>query len=108
MRRVMYLDAAVRGGATRALIREWRSKGEAIDALQGAPPELDAASPATADPAPVPRLACELCDQGVESGAIETMYVHRHCRRSMIDRLLALYQEQRSQPNSREEPRPRL
>src|SRR5215472_15670361 len=32
-RRVMYLDAAVRGGATRALIREWRSKGEALDAL---------------------------------------------------------------------------
>jgi ParB/RepB/Spo0J family partition protein len=99
-RRVMYLDAAVRGGATRALIREWRSKGEALDALQGAPPV--AADPATAasGPAPAPRLACELCDQGVESGAIETMYVHRHCRRTMIDRLLALYQEQRGQPTS--------
>jgi|SRR5215469_4562969 len=96
-RRVMYLDAAVRGGATRALIREWRSKGEALDALQGAAPMLDSAAPISAEPAPAPRLACELCDQGVETGVIETMYVHRHCRRSMIDRLLALYQEQRNQ-----------
>jgi len=95
-RRVMYLDAAVRGGATRALIREWRSKGEALDALQGTPPVVAEAAAAAAGPAPPPRLACELCDQGVESGAIETMYVHRHCRRSMIDRLLALYQDQRN------------
>jgi hypothetical protein len=56
-------------------------------------------------PAPAPRLACELCDQGVETGAIETMYVHRHCRRSMIDRLLAVYQEQRNQTNEREQSR---
>jgi ParB/RepB/Spo0J family partition protein len=96
-RRVMYLDAAVRGGATRALIREWRSKGEALDALQGLPPVVADSVPAATGPAPPPRLACELCEQGVESGAIETMYVHRHCRRSMIDRLLALYQEQRNQ-----------
>jgi ParB/RepB/Spo0J family partition protein len=96
-RRVMYLDAAVRGGATRALIREWRSKGEALDALQGAAPVVDQVNAGTGGAAPPPRLACELCDQGVESGAIETMYVHRHCRRSMIDRLLAVYQEQRSQ-----------
>ena len=96
-RRVMYLDAAVRGGATRALIREWRTKGEAIDALQGLSPVTAETGSPDAVPAAPTRLACELCDQGVESGAIETMYVHRHCRRSMIDRLLALYQEQRSQ-----------
>lgn len=96
-RRVMYLDAAVRGGATRALIREWRSKGEALDALQGATPVLDQTVQLAGEPTPAPRLACELCDQGVETGVIETMYVHRHCRRSMIDRLLALYQEQRNQ-----------
>jgi ParB/RepB/Spo0J family partition protein len=99
-RRVMYLDAAVRGGATRSLIRQWRQQGEALDALQGAvkvSPETD--GEAAAPPAP-PRLACELCDQGVEAGAIEMMYVHRHCRRSMIDRLLTLYHEQRSQQNA--------
>jgi hypothetical protein len=103
----MYLDAAVRGGATRALIREWRSKGEALDALQGLTPVVEQPGGADPAPAPPPRLACELCDQGVESGAIETMYVHRHCRRSMIDRLLALYQEQRNHPppNPREESR---
>lgn len=96
-RRTMYLDAAIRGGATRSLIREWRTKGEALDALQGPAPALENGAAAAAEPAPAPRLACELCDQGVESGAIETMYVHRHCRRSMIDRLLAVYQEQRNQ-----------
>lgn len=96
-RRVMYLDAAVRGGATRALIREWRSKGEAIDALQVATGALSDSAAALPGPDQPARIACELCDQGVESGAIETMYVHRHCRRSMIDRLLAVYQEQRSQ-----------
>jgi len=99
-RRVMYLDAAVRGGATRALIREWRSKGEALDAIQGAPAVVDSATATLADPPPTARLACELCDQGVESGLIETMFVHRHCRRSMIDRLLALYQEQRGERNA--------
>jgi ParB/RepB/Spo0J family partition protein len=96
-RRMMYLDAAVRGGATRTLIREWRTRGEAIDALQGQVPVTGPGTPEAAAITTPPRLACELCDQGVESGAIETMYVHRHCRRSMIDRLLALYQEQRRQ-----------
>jgi ParB/RepB/Spo0J family partition protein len=96
-RRMMYLDAAVRGGATRALIREWRSKGEAIDELQVlAPVPADVAAQAFG-PNEAPRITCELCEQGVESGGIETMYVHRHCRRSMIDRLLALYQQQRSE-----------
>lgn len=99
-RRVMYLDAAVRGGATRAVIREWRSKGEALDAIQGAAVTLDSANSAQAGPPPPPRLACELCEQGVETGAIETMFVHRHCRRSMIDRLLSLYQEQRGERNA--------
>lgn len=100
-RRVMYLDAAVKGGATRALIRQWRSQGEALDALQGAVPVSAEAISEAAMPAATPRLACELCDQGVETGAIEMMYVHRHCRRSMIDRLLAIYQEQRAQNGER-------
>lgn len=99
-RRVMYLDAAVRGGATRALVRQWRSQGEALDALQQAAPVTAEAISEAAMPAAPTRLCCELCDQGVETGAIEMMYVHRHCRRSMIDRLLAMYQEQRSQSNS--------
>jgi len=99
-RRVMYLDAAVRGGATRALIRQWRSQGEALDALQGTPAVIEGTPSADVEPAPPARLACELCDQGVESGAIETMFVHRHCRRSMIDRLLALYQQQRGEHNA--------
>lgn len=99
-RRVMYLDAAVRGGATRALVRQWRTQGEALDALQSAAPVPAEATSEAAFPAAPARIACELCDQGVESGAIEMMYVHRHCRRSMIDRLLALYQEQRGQTNT--------
>lgn len=99
-RRVMYLDAAVRGGATRSLIRQWRAQGEALDAIQSAAPVSADAISEAAMPTAAARLACELCDQGVESGAIEMMYVHRHCRRSMIDRLLALYQEQRNQSNA--------
>lgn len=96
-RRVMYLDAAVRGGATRALVRQWRQQGEALDALQGAPPVPAEAISEAAFPAAPARIACELCDQGVEVGGIEMMYVHRHCRRSMIDRLLAVYQAQRAE-----------
>lgn len=99
-RRVMYLDAAVRGGATRALVRQWRQQGEAIDALQTTAPVSAEAISGAAMPAAPTRLCCELCDQGVETGAIEMMYVHRHCRRSMIDRLLAMYQEQRAQLNA--------
>lgn len=95
-RRMMYLDAAVRGGATRALIREWRQKGEALDELQNLAPVVISDNSESTTPAMPPRIACELCEQGVETGAIETMYVHRHCRRSMIDRLLAMYQEQRT------------
>lgn len=99
-RRVMYLDAAVRGGATRALVRQWRQQGEALDALQVAAPVTAEATSEAAMPAAPARITCELCDQGVEIGGIEMMYVHRHCRRSMIDRLLALYQEQRGQLNA--------
>lgn len=99
-RRVMYLDAAVRGGATRSIIRQWRQQGESFDALQTAAPVSAEATAEAAHP-PIPaRLQCDLCEQGVETGAIEMMYVHRHCRRSMIDRLLALYQEQRNQSNA--------
>lgn len=98
-RRVMYLDAAVRGGATRALVRQWRQQGEALDALQTtAPVSAEAISEASLPAAPA-RITCELCDQGVEVGGIEMMYVHRHCRRSMIDRLLAVYQAQRAEQN---------
>lgn len=99
-RRVMYLDAAVRGGATRALVRQWRQQGEALDALQTTAPVTAEAISEAAMPAAPARITCELCDQGVETGAIEMMYVHRHCRRSMIDRLLAMYQEQRAQLNA--------
>ena len=99
-RRVMYLDAAVKGGATRALIRQWRQQGETFDALQVAAGAVAEALPETSWPAAPSRLVCELCDQGVETGAIEMMYVHRHCRRSMIDRLLTIYQEQRAQSNA--------
>lgn len=98
-RRVMYLDAAVRGGATRALVRQWRQQGEALDAIQTVAPVSAEAISEAAMPAAPPRMACELCDQGVETGAIEMMYVHRHCRRSMIDRLLAVYQAQRADSN---------
>lgn len=98
-RRVMYLDAAVRGGATRALVRQWRQQGENFDALQQAAPVTAEAISEAAMPAAPARISCELCDQGVETGAIEMMYVHRHCRRSMIDRLLAVYQAQRADSN---------
>lgn len=96
LRRVMYLDAAVKGGATRSVIRQWRQQGEVFDHLQSAAPVAAEAAAEAAMPAAPPRLQCELCDLGVEAGAVEMMYVHRHCRRSMIDRLLALYQEQRN------------
>lgn len=99
-RRVMYLDAAVRGGATRALVRQWRTQGENFDALQQAAPVTAEAISEASMPAAHARIVCELCDQGVEVGGIEMMYVHRHCRRSMIDRLLAVYQAQREQSNS--------
>lgn len=100
IRRTMWLDAAVRGGATRSLIRKWRQDAEAFDAMQQPAPVSAEAVSEAAQPAAPPRLTCDLCEQGVETGAIEMMYVHRHCRRSMIDRLLALYQEQRSQANA--------
>ena len=94
LRRMMYLDAAVRGGATRALIRQWRQKDEALDALQSQAPVVESVNPESSMRDAPPRIECELCQLGVEAGAIETMYVHRHCRRSMIDRLLTLYHEQ--------------
>jgi ParB/RepB/Spo0J family partition protein len=86
--RLSYLDAAVRGGASIQLVREWRIKanamyGEGIPAIADQP-----AAGMAALPAPEFRMCCFLCNDDSDVYEMELLYVHRRCRRIVLDRLL--------------------
>lgn len=79
--RVMYLDAAIRGGATASVVRTWRSGSELTE--QPAPangiPSDPAAASATVAPAPV--MECLFCGDADDPHLIEVVYLHRQCRK---------------------------
>jgi ParB/RepB/Spo0J family partition protein len=83
-RRAMYLEAACKGGATYAMVHDWRLKGNIMDAMQEHTPGALVETPAAA--APVRNeLVCALCTSEEDAYEMEIMYVHRSCRR-MLER----------------------
>lgn len=86
--RRMYLDAAVRGGASTRLVREWRASWERLRALQaGEEPPAEHYVPPPPQP-PGSTLSCFVCDSNEDPHDLELIYLHRSCRRLIVARIV--------------------
>ena len=79
LRRKMLLQAAAEGGCSVTQMRRWRTEGNAIDALQPAPPIIEQTQDHGDGSAAVPTIDCFFCGEGPSAGAIRTLYVHQPC-----------------------------
>jgi hypothetical protein len=86
--RMMYLDAAIRGGATARIVQEWRVQSQAM-APADAPPPSSGANQYSGLPAPVTTMTCICCKSPEEPWNMELIPVHRRCRGMFLDALLA-------------------
>jgi ParB family chromosome partitioning protein len=86
--RAMYLDAAVRGGASARLVIEWRQQSAAIPPT--APPQAgDGQNQFTTLPPPVTTMTCICCESDARPWEMEFVPMHRQCRAMFIDAALA-------------------
>ena len=81
--RLVYLDAAIRGGASISLVRDWRvkanllySNGTIEPGLQNPSPE-QMLSPVQLD------CSCFFCGDDKHVYAMELVYLHRYCRQAL-------------------------
>jgi len=86
--RMMYLDAAVRGGASARMVQEWRVKSEAFAPVE-APPPTTGENQFTALPPPITQMCCLFCESPAEPWEMELVPMHRRCRAIFLDRILA-------------------
>jgi len=86
--RMMYLDAAIRGGATARIVQEWRTQAN-LAAPAEAPPPTTEENQYTGLPAPVTTMTCVCCGSADEPWAMELLAVHRRCRGMFLDPHLA-------------------
>lgn len=83
-RRAMYLDAAMLGGASVRMVREWRVQGNLADGVNGAGlPAVEGAANPISHIQPY-RMECFLCQSDEDKHELEVIYVHRSCRRVML------------------------
>jgi ParB/RepB/Spo0J family partition protein len=86
--RMMYLDAAIRGGATARIVQEWRIQSESM-APAAAPALTNGENQYTGLPAPITTMICLFCDSSAEPWEMELVPMHRRCRAIFLDRFLA-------------------
>ena len=90
--RMMYLDAAIRGGATARIVQEWRIQSEAMMPAP-APDPGDGSNQYTGLPAPITTMRCVCCSSDAEPWAMDLIPVHRRCRQMFVDPMLARLRE---------------
>ena len=87
--RTVYLDAAIRGGATAAIVRNWRQQGELVSSAETQPataPDATASVPAAA---PAYKMVCFFCGDDDCPHLMEMLWVHQQCRK-FLERSLAM------------------
>ena len=85
--RMMYLDAAIRGGATARIVQEWRIQSEAMTPA-GAPAPTTGENQYSGLPAPITTMTCVCCQSSEEPWNMELIPVHRRCRGMFVDPLI--------------------
>lgn len=84
-----YLDAAIRGGASARMVRDWRIQAERlIKALPAEEPGPDLSSSPPAKEMPGSSLICFLCEDSDPIYELELLYVHTGCRKIFLDRII--------------------
>jgi ParB family chromosome partitioning protein len=86
--RMMYLDAAIRGGATARIVQEWRIASDAMTPVD--PPAPTSGENQYAGlPAPITSMICLFCESTDEPWMMELVPMHRRCRAIFLDRIVA-------------------
>ena len=85
--RRMYLDAAARGGATARMVQEWRIQSDRVTPVE-LPAPGDGTNQFSALPPPITSMMCFLCDGTEDVHEMELLYVHRACRKVILERFL--------------------
>jgi ParB family chromosome partitioning protein len=85
--RMMYLDAAIRGGATARIVQEWRIQANLAAPVE-APPVMPGENQYTGLPAPVTSMTCVCCNSAEEPWNMELIPVHRRCRGMFLQKHL--------------------
>jgi hypothetical protein len=85
--RKVFLDSAIKSGATVAAMREWVQRANQFQELQEAGPQGPV--PLTPPPgaAPVHEIRCHFCNEGMDVGPLITIYAHQLCERIFRRRL---------------------
>jgi ParB/RepB/Spo0J family partition protein len=79
--RLIYLDAASRGGATVQVVRNWRTQEYQPAPQASAEDGTPAAAGFTPATAAAPAMVCLFCADSDEPERMEHVWLHRHCRR---------------------------
>jgi len=86
--RMMYLDAAIRGGATARMVQEWRVHANLAAPVE-APAPTDGTNQYTGLPATITTMICLCCGSADEPWNMELIAVHKRCRGMFLDAHLA-------------------
>jgi len=90
---LQFLDAAIKGGATGALVRRWREDHERFLAMQSAPPPGEEGAAVAHVEQPIDSaFRCRICQGCDDVHEMELQYVHRSCRK-VEERVLANQQQ---------------
>lgn len=89
--RRMYLDAAIKGGATARTVLEWKNQANGIAPIE-LPPQGEVTGAALRGPDISHTFTCVCCNSDEEHYDMELVYVHRTCKRRYLDRFLATLQ----------------
>jgi ParB/RepB/Spo0J family partition protein len=87
--RLQHLDAAVTGGASARIVREWRTKAESLQIARAASPAPEGMTPAVLEAPVGGSLVCVVCESDQQPYDLEVVYVHRSCRTLFLNRWLA-------------------
>jgi len=85
--RMMYLDAAIRGGATARMVQEWRVTADAIAPVEP-PPLTPGDNQFTTLPPPITTMTCVCCESPDEPWEMELVPMHKRCRLIFLERFL--------------------
>lgn len=81
-RRMMYLDAAMQGGASVRMVRDWRINGNMMDQLHPQLPGSTSGNVAQIQgEQEIDPTSCYLCHSSTDRHEMEILYVHRSCAR---------------------------
>lgn len=81
-----FLEAAIKGGASARMVREWRNGWERIEAAQSGAPAGEGETPAPVEQFAGSSLNCLFCDSSEDPHTLQLVYMHTACRR-VIERL---------------------